>query len=103
MPSGAPADDFGGFVVDEAMDRRYFEKVAQYAYLPATEMFRDLTKRGWRMSIGFSNSFLVQAEQWGKKVLDSFHRLGASPNVAVVSVEPYPSRLLYLATVGFWT
>ena len=31
------------------------------------------------MSIGFSNSFLVQAERWGKKVLDSFRRLLARP------------------------
>ena len=61
IPSGTLPDDFAGFVFDEAMDRRYFEKVAQYAYLPATTLFRDLTRRGWRMSIGFSNSFLVQA------------------------------------------
>jgi alpha-amylase len=101
IPSGTPPDDFASFVFDEAMDRRYFEKVAQYAYLPATGMFRDLTKRGWRMSIGFSNSFLVQAEQWGKKVLDSFQRLCASPNVEVVCVEPYHSWLLYLDIVEF--
>ncbi|HLQ14632.1 MAG TPA: glycoside hydrolase [Candidatus Eisenbacteria bacterium] len=101
IPSGTPPDDFASFVFDEAMDRRYFEKVAQYAYLPATAMFRDLTKRGWRMSIGFSNSFLVQAEQWGKKVLDSFQRLCASPNVEVVCVEPYHSWLLYVDIVEF--
>ncbi len=101
IPSGTPPDDFASFVFDEAMDRRYFEKVAQYAYLPSTEMFRDLTKRGWRMSIGFSNSFLVQAEQWGKKVLDSFQRLCASPNVEVVCVEPYHSWLLYVDIVEF--
>ena len=101
IPLGTPPDDFASFVFDEAMDRRYFEKVAQYAYLPATGMFRDLTKRGWRMSIGFSNSFLVQAEQWGKKVLDSFQRLCASPNVEVVCVEPYHSWLLYVDIVEF--
>jgi alpha-amylase len=98
---GTSPDDFAGFVFDEAMDRRYFEKVAQYAYLPATALFRDLTKRGWRMSIGFSNSFLVQAEQWSTKVLDSFQRLCASPNVEVVCVEPYHSWLLYVDIVEF--
>src|SRR5258708_13069819 len=83
------------------MDRRYFDRVAQAAYLPATAMFRDLSRRGWRMSIGFSNSFLVQAEQWGGKVLDSFKRLCASPNVEVVCVEPYHSWLFYVAIVEF--
>jgi alpha-amylase len=101
IPAGTPPDDFAGFLFDEAMDRRYFEKVAQYAYLPATAMFRDLTRRGWRMSIGFSNSFLLQAEQYGKKVLDSFQRLCASPNVEVVCVEPYHSWLLYVDIVAF--
>jgi alpha-amylase len=64
-------------------------------------MFRDLTRRGWRMSIGFSNSFLVQAETWGSKVMDSFKRLCASPNVEVVGVEPYHSWLSYLDIVEF--
>src|SRR5258708_37890479 len=51
------------------------------------------------MSIGFSHSFLVQAESWGTKVMDSFKRLCASPNVEVVGVEPYHSWLSYLDIV----
>src|SRR6202158_5437576 len=101
IPAGTPPDVSASFRFDEAMDRRYFEKVAQYAYLPATAMFRDLTRRGWRMSIGFSNSFLLQAAQYGKKVLDSFQRLCASPNVEVVCVEPYHSWLLYMDIIEF--
>jgi alpha-amylase len=101
IPAGTPPDDLAGFLFDEAMDRRYFDKVARAAYLPATAMFRDLTKRGWRMSIGFSNSFLVQAEMWGSKVMDSFQRLCASPNVEVIGVEPYHSWLSYLDIVEF--
>ncbi len=83
------------------MDQRYFDQVARAAYVPATAMFRDLTRRGWRMSIGFSNSFLVQAEAWGPKVLDSFKRLCSSPNIEVVCVEPYHSWLFYLDIVEF--
>ncbi len=101
IPAATSPDDLAGFLFDEAMDRRYFDQVARAAYLPATAMFRDLTKRGWRMSIGFSNSFLVQAETWGSKVLDSFKRLCASPNVEVVGVEPYHSWLSYLDIVEF--
>jgi alpha-amylase len=101
IPAGTLPDDLAGFVFDEAMDRRYFDEVARAAYLPAAAMFRDLTKRGWRMSIGFSNSFLVQAEAWGPKVMDSFKRLCASPNVEVVCVEPYHSWLFYVDVVEF--
>jgi alpha-amylase len=101
IPAGTPPDGLDGFLFDAAMDRRYFDQVAQYAYLPATAMFRELTRRGWRMSIGFSNSFLVQAERWGGKVLDSFKRLCASPNVEVVCVEPYHSWLFYVDIVEF--
>ena len=89
------------FVFDEAMDRRYFDKVATFAYTPASAMFRDLTKRGWKMSIGFSNSFLHQAESWAPKVLDSFQQLCASPNVEVVCVEPYHSWLFYVDILAF--
>ena len=47
IPAGTAPEDLGAFMFDEAMDRRYFDQVAQYAYLPATAMFRDLTRRGW--------------------------------------------------------
>ena len=39
IPSGTLPDDFAAFVFDDAMDRRYFEKVAEYSYMPATAMF----------------------------------------------------------------
>jgi alpha-amylase len=101
IPAKTPVEDFAAYLFDGAMDRRYFEKVARYGYLPASALFRDLTRRGWRMSIGFSNSFLVQAETFGTKVLDSFKRLCASPNVEVVCAEPYHSWLMYLDIVEF--
>ena len=101
IPRDTPPDRFAEFIFDEAMDKRYFDKVSQYAYEPASAMFTELVERGWRMSIGFSNSFLVQAEQWGKKVLESFQRLCASPNVEVVCVEPFHSWLLYLDIAAF--
>lgn len=101
IPPKTSPETMPDFVFDEAMDRRYFEKVATSAYIPASAMFRDLTKRGWKMSIGFSNSFLLQAEKWAPKVLDSFKRLCASPNVEVVCVEPYHSWLFYVDIVAF--
>ena len=101
IPPRTSAETIPDFVFDEEMNRRYFDKVATFAYTPASAMFRDLTKRGWKMSIGFSNSFLLQAEMWAPKVLDSFRQLCASPNVEVVCVEPYHSWLLYLDILAF--
>ncbi|MDQ6877041.1 MAG: glycoside hydrolase [Candidatus Dormibacteraeota bacterium] len=101
IPKGTSPETMPGFVFDEEMNRRYFEKVATFSYTPASAMFRDLTKRGWKMSIGFSNSFLLQAEAWAPKVLDSFKRLCADPNVEVVCVEPYHSWLFYVDIVAF--
>jgi alpha-amylase len=101
IPPRTSPEAMPDFVFDEAMNRRYFEKVATFSYLPASKMFRDLATRGWKMSIGFSNSFLLQAEAWSPKVLESFKLLCASPNVEVVCVEPYHSWLFYLDIVAF--
>jgi len=101
IPRDTPPEGFAEFIFDEAMDKRYFDKVSRYAYEPASAMFSEMTARGWRMSIGFSNSFLIQAERWGRKMLESFQRLCASPNVEVVCVEPYHSWLLYVDIVAF--
>ncbi|HYR53625.1 MAG TPA: glycoside hydrolase, partial [Methylomirabilota bacterium] len=101
VPAKTAPEAIPDYLFDDALDRRYFEQVAANSYLPASAMFTDLTKRGWKMSIGFSDSFLVQAERWGTKVLDRFKKLCASPNVEVVNVEPYHSWLLYLDIVAF--
>jgi alpha-amylase len=101
IPLKTSAEAMPDFVFDEPMNQRYFEQVAKFSYIPASKMFRDLTRRGWKMSIGFSNSFLLQAEAWGPKVLDSFKQLCASPNVEVVCVEPYHSWLFYVDILAF--
>jgi alpha-amylase len=101
IPPRTAPEQFASYLFDDEMDRRYFDQVARYSYAPAGSLYRELVRRGWRMSIGFSNSFLLQAERWGKKVLDSFKRLCSSPNVEVVCVEPYHSWLLYMDIVAF--
>jgi alpha-amylase len=101
IPPKTSPEQFASYLFDEEMDHRYFDKVARFSYTPASAMYRELVRRGWRMSIGFSNSFLVQAERWGPKVLDSFKRLCASPNVEVVCVEPHHSWLLYTDIIAF--
>jgi alpha-amylase len=101
VPEGTTPEEMPAFLFDPEMDQRYFEKVARYCYIPATEMFSDLVGGGWKMGIGFSNSFLIQAESWGQSVLSGFQKLCHSPNVEVVCVEPYHSWLCYLDIEAF--
>jgi len=101
VPAKTAPEALSDYLFDDALDRHYFEQVAASSYLPAAAMFTDLGRRGWKMSIGFSNSFLLQAERWGPKVLDAFKKLCAGPNVEVVNVEPYHSWLLYLDILAF--
>src|SRR5207237_228950 len=101
VPVGTAPEAVQDLLFDEDMNRRYFEKVAGTCYAPATAMFRRMSRGGWKMAIGFSNSFLVQAEAWGRPLLDQMRRLCASPNVEVVCVEPYHSWLCYLDIEAF--
>ena len=59
IPAKTSPEDFDAFLFDEEIDRRYFDKVARDSYTPGTAMFRELTRRGWRLSIGFSKTFLA--------------------------------------------
>src|SRR5712692_10255850 len=83
-------------IFDEAMDRRYFEKVARYCYRPATEMFQTLVEGGMNISLGFSFSFIRQMRLFGPDVLTGFQRM-----VRHLNVEPYHSFIFYLDIEGF--
>jgi alpha-amylase len=101
VPVGTPPAEMPALLFDDEMDRRYFEKVARYSYTPGSAMFQSLVDGGFKLAIGFSNSFLLQAEAWGPQVLDGFKKLCASPNVEVICVEPYHSWLCYLDIRAF--
>jgi alpha-amylase len=93
IPQGASIKDITHCLFDEAMNERYFHKVATHCYYPATEAFLELVRQGFKLSIGFSISFLRQAEAWDPALLDRFKALVAEPNVELVGVEPYHSFL----------
>ncbi|HEY7349607.1 MAG TPA: hypothetical protein VH599_14930 [Ktedonobacterales bacterium] len=93
IPQGASIEDITRCLFDEAMNERYFRKVATQCYYPATESFLGLVRQGLKLSIGFSLSFLRQAEAWDPALLDRFKALVAEPNVELVGVEPYHSFL----------
>ena len=93
IPQGAKLQDIERCLFDEKLNEHYFHKVATYCYYPATEMFLDLVKQGFKLSIGFSESFLKQAQAWDKQLLAIFQELVKHPNVELVCVEPYHSFL----------
>lgn len=101
IPRGAVAEDIERCLFDERMNERYFHKVAERCYYPATEMFLELVRDGFKLSIGFSLSFLRQAEAWEPQLLACFRELVKEPNVELVGVEPYHSFVLLLDLPAF--
>ncbi|MBE3597340.1 MAG: glycoside hydrolase [Limnochordaceae bacterium] len=101
IPKGAVPADIERCLFDERMNRRYLEKVAATCYHPATEMFLELADRGLKLSVGFSWSFLRQAQMWDEALMEKLRRLARHPNVEVINVEPYHSFLFYVDMDAF--
>ncbi len=101
IPRGASIEDITHCLFDERMNERYFKKVARYSYYPAGRMFLDLVRQGMQLSIGFSLSFLRQAQAWDPDLLDLFRELVAEENVEIIGVEPYHSFLFLLDLPAF--
>src|SRR2546421_9486482 len=98
---GTAPEKMDALIFDEAMDRRYFDKVAKYSYRPATELFTSLVEKGMKISLGFSVSLLLQMRRFGPDVLTGFQKLVSHPNVELVAVEPYHSFIFYLDIAAF--
>ncbi len=101
IPRGASAEDIARCLFDERMNEHYFRKVAQYSYYPAARMFLDLARQGMKLAIGFSLSFVRQANKWDPQLLDLFRELVAEQNVELIGVEPYHSFLFLLDLPAF--
>ncbi|GAB4247486.1 MAG: glycoside hydrolase family 57 protein [Thermoleophilia bacterium] len=91
IPPGTRPRDMASYLFDEAMDRRYFEKVARWCYYPATEMFQSMLDNHFKLGLGFSMSFLRQLRSWDRRLANRFRRLVAHENCELVGVEPYHS------------
>lgn len=90
---GSPAA-LAGALFDDAMNERYFHKVARTCYQPALDRFQALVDRGLKLAIGFSLSFIEQAERWDAELLGGFRTLVQRKNVELVAVEPTHSFIL---------
>jgi alpha-amylase len=92
IPRCASIEDMTRCLFDERLNEQYFRQVARSCYYPSARMFLDLVRQqGLRMAIGFSLSFVRQAERWEPALLDLFRELTAEESVEVIGVEPYHS------------
>lgn len=73
---------------DDEMNERYFRKVASTCYYPAAAHFEKLTRRGFKLAIGFSLSFVEQALRWDPDLLARFRQLVQSDGVELVATDP---------------
>jgi glycosyltransferase involved in cell wall biosynthesis len=88
LPPCAPAQTLFQAIFDDALNETVFREVAAASYYPAVEQFRVLLRRGFKFAIGFSLSFLEQAQRWDEGLLDCFSELAQHENVELVAVEP---------------
>jgi alpha-amylase len=91
IPAGTTPANMAGYLFDDVMNKRYFDKVAKWCYYPASQMFLDMLDQGYKLGIGFSVSFLWQLKRWDKELAERFRTLVAHPNCELVGVESYHS------------
>jgi alpha-amylase len=101
IPAGTPREEIAAYLFDEELNEHYFHRVAKNCYYPTTERFLDLVEQGLKLTIGFSHSFLEQAQRWDPTLLFLFRQLVTHPNVALAAVEPYHSFLMLWALPHF--
>lgn len=93
LPPCAPPETVTQAIFDDGLNERYFHQVAAASYYPAVAQFRAWLDRGFKLAIGFSTSFLEQAQRWDEELLDRFCDLARHENVELVAVEPTRSVL----------
>ena len=54
IPAGTKPAAMADYLLDDVMNKRYFDKVARWCYYPACEMFLDMLDEGYKLGIGFS-------------------------------------------------
>lgn len=102
IPRGASLEDITRCLFDERLNERYFRQVAQSCYYPAARLFLDSVRRqGLRLALGFTLSFVRQAERWEPALLDLFRELAAEEGVEIVGADPYHSLHCLVDLPGF--
>lgn len=92
IPHYASIEDIVRCLFDERLNEHYFRRVAQASYYPAVRMLLELVReQDLRLALGFSLSFVHQAERWEPGLIDLFRELAAEESVEIVGTEPYHS------------
>ncbi|MCA9874034.1 MAG: glycosyltransferase [Anaerolineales bacterium] len=94
LAPGTPADTLAQALFDEPLNEKYFRKVARTCYYPAIDQFQAMLAQGFKFAIGFSLSFVEQAQHWDAALLERFRQLVQHPHVELVAVEPTHSFVL---------
>lgn len=91
IPVDTPLSEWGDHLFDDAMNRRYLEKVSRWCYYPAIDMFAAMLDNGFKLALGFSVSMLWQLRRWDTRLAELFRKLVSHPNCELIGVEPYHS------------
>jgi len=94
LPAGATPEQLEASLFDAPLNEKYFRQVAGSCYEPALAQLQSLLDRGLKLAIGFSLSFIEQAQRWDEALLERFIELVRHPHVELVAVEPTHSFLL---------
>ncbi|MDT8304386.1 MAG: glycosyltransferase [Anaerolineae bacterium] len=94
LPPDASPGQLEASLFDEPLNEQYFRQVARSCYYPALDRLEPLLDEGLKLAIGFSLSFVEQAQRWDEALLDRFVELVQHPHVELVAVEPFHSFLL---------
>jgi len=82
---------------DNDLNKDIFERVKNKCYLPATKILLEEIERGenegydFKFFFSISGTFIEQAEQWGKDVLELFQQLAYTHKVEFLSQTYYHS------------
>lgn len=92
IPRYASIEDITRCIFDERLNEHYFRRVARSSYYPAARLLLEqVREQGLRLALGFSLSFISQAERWEPELLDLFRLLVAEEGVELVGSDPYHS------------
>jgi len=96
IPKDASPREMEQMLFDSTVNKYYFDQVSRTSYYPASELFSKLVEVGFKLSLGFSVSFLKQAEKWDTELLNRFKKLVLHENVELICVEPYHCFIFYI-------